>query len=350
MERNSSCRLESRSGHPPYTIEGSVLFRTFTNQSLFRTRVLTNGNPAIHSNLNLLNSSVEYDSFTPTTISKRVPSPEYVHNNRPYTVEAFVAASSAWTRVVRGEGSAGRKSLKDSIFKGEVTTVYHIGTHNNLIKSFGAFVHRDQLCLRFEWAPFTLRRRIKEGLTLSKVKAITKGLGEGLAYIHSENVIHRDVKEANVLLTGAGLNPLITDFGLSLCLRQPTDKATRKCGTERNWAPELRRNEPYDNKVDMFAFGVILLRMLESVITEGTQDLLTEDLPTTRYSAVQALMHPFLATTVEQQSTEGKGAYERQPSVNSSSTIGGQSEVQSKAVDDTAGQREEMREREWRSG
>ncbi|OAQ24691.1 kinase-like protein, partial [Linnemannia elongata AG-77] len=78
---------------------------------------------------------------------------------------------------------------------------------------------------------------------------------EGLAYIHSENVIHRDVKEANVLFTGAGLNPLITDFGLSL----------RKCGTERNWAPELRRNEPYDNKVDMFAFGVILLRMLESV-------------------------------------------------------------------------------------
>ncbi|KAG0047105.1 hypothetical protein BGZ90_008005 [Linnemannia elongata] len=108
----------------------------------------------------------------------------------------------------------------------------------------------------------------------------------------------------------------------------------------------------------MFALGVILLRMLERVITEGTQDFevgkeegldlaarLTEDLPTTRYSAVQALMHPFLATTVEQQPTEGKGAYERQPSVNSSSTIGGQSEVQSKAVDDTAGQREEMRER-----
>ncbi|KAF9278841.1 hypothetical protein BGZ88_000320 [Linnemannia elongata] len=263
------------------------------------------------------------------------PYSEYVHDGRTYTVEAFVAA-----------------------FKGEVTTMYHLGAHKNLIKSFGAFVHRDHLCLRFEWAPFTLRRRIREGLTLSKVKAITKGLGEGLAYIHSENVIHRDVKESNVLFTGAGLNPLIADFGLSVCLKQSTDKASRRCGTERNWAPELRRDEPYDNKVDMFALGVILLRMLERVITEGTQDFevgkeegldlaarLTEDLPTTRYSAVQALMHPFLATTVERQPTEGKGAHERQPSVNSSCTTEGQSEVQSKAVDDTAGQREEMRER-----
>ncbi|KAH7042524.1 kinase-like domain-containing protein [Linnemannia elongata] len=294
------------------------------------------------------------------------PYSEYVHDGRTYTVEAFVAAGSFGSvYAVRSErqlfavkAQLGGNLYKDSIFKGEVTTVYHLGAHKNLIKSFGAFVHRDHLCLRFEWAPFTLRRRIREGLTLSKVKAITKGLGEGLAYIHSENVIHRDVKESNVLFTGAGLNPLIADFGLSVCLKQSTDKASRRCGTERNWAPELRRDEPYDNKVDMFAFGVILLRMLERVITGGTQDFevgkeegldlaarLTEDLPTTRYSAVQALMHPFLATTVERQPTEGKGAHERQPSVNSSCTTEGQSEVQSKAVDDTAGQREEMRER-----
>ncbi|KAG0059618.1 hypothetical protein BGZ89_000249 [Linnemannia elongata] len=294
------------------------------------------------------------------------PYSEYVHNNRPYTVEAFVAAGSFGSvyRVRRGQelfavkAQLGGTPYRDSIFKGEVTTVYHHGTHNNLIKSFGAFVHQDHLCLRFEWAPFTLRRRIREGLTLSEIKAIIKGLGEGLAYVHSKNVIHRDVKDFNVLFTGAGQNPLIADFGLSVCLRQSTDKALRRCGTERNWAPEIRRNEPYDSKVDMFALGVILLRMLERVNTEGTQDFevgkeegldlaarLTEDLPTTRYSAVQALMHPFLATTVERQPTEGKGAHERQPSVNSSCTSEGQSEVQSKAVDDTAGQREEMRER-----
>lgn len=72
---------------------------------------------------------------------------------------------------------------------------------------------------------------------------------------------------------------------------------------------------------------------------------LTEDLQETRYSAAQALMHPFLANVVEQQPTEEKGAHGSQLLVNSSTTIEGQSEIQSKAVDDTAGQREDMRER-----
>lgn len=59
---------------------------------------------------------------------------------------------------------------------------------------------------------------------MSEIKVITKGLGERLVYIHSKNIIQRDVKEFYILFTDNSWNPLTIDFGLSVRLRKPTDK------------------------------------------------------------------------------------------------------------------------------
>ena len=65
------------------------------------------------------------------------------------------------------------------------------------------------------------RRRLKE----SYAKLIFKQLVEGLAHIHSKNILHRDIKLDNILLDGHG-KIKIADFGVSRFVRSPNEKMT----------------------------------------------------------------------------------------------------------------------------
>ena len=52
--------------------------------------------------------------------------------------------------------------------------------------------------------------------------------------------------------------PKIIDFGLSVKLKFKGELRNSKCGTPRTMAPEIVRNEYYDNKVDCYALGVVI--------------------------------------------------------------------------------------------
>lgn len=84
----------------------------------------------------------------------------------------------------------------------------------------------------------------------------------GLAHLHSQNIIYRDLKLENVLMDHLG-HIAITDFGLS---KQDIDKsggATTFCGTAEYIAPELLQNKPYGPGVDWWSFGIILFEMVQ---------------------------------------------------------------------------------------
>ncbi|KAG6842080.1 hypothetical protein C0991_002734 [Blastosporella zonata] len=85
---------------------------------------------------------------------------------------------------------------------------------------------------------------------------------EALAYIHSQNITHRDLKPENILLTKD--NPpkvKVADFGLAKYVDNQTMLRTF-CGTECYLAPEIARNEGYNNLVDSWSVGVIVFMML----------------------------------------------------------------------------------------
>ncbi|ETK87604.1 TKL protein kinase [Phytophthora nicotianae P10297] len=97
------------------------------------------------------------------------------------------------------------------------------------------------------------------GFDRSKV-TIALHVAHALTYLHSLSppVLHRDLKSKNILLT-AQLDAKLTDFGVS---RERSDHTmTGGVGSSRWMAPEVMMGERYDDKADMFSFGVVLAEL-----------------------------------------------------------------------------------------
>lgn len=93
--------------------------------------------------------------------------------------------------------------------------------------------------------------------TVHKIKWI-KQIINGILYLHTENIIHRDIKLDNIFINSDTSNILIGDFGLSTQLLNSKSKANSCIGTPEYMAPELYSGE-YDKSVDMYAFGMCLI-------------------------------------------------------------------------------------------
>lgn len=97
------------------------------------------------------------------------------------------------------------------------------------------------------------------------IRRVVSAIGSALRYIHSQGVLHRDVKSSNVLLSrdvsGSGVTEIkLADFGISKLL-EFTVQAHTVVGTPPYMSPELVRGEPYGMASDAWAFGVLLYEL-----------------------------------------------------------------------------------------
>ena len=86
-------------------------------------------------------------------------------------------------------------------------------------------------------------------------------LANGLKYLDSYNIIHRDIKPNNILLTNNRRVLKIADFGLAKKINDISLNETI-CGSPLYMAPEIMNNNSYNNQTDLWSIGMILFEML----------------------------------------------------------------------------------------
>ena len=96
--------------------------------------------------------------------------------------------------------------------------------------------------------------------------SITHDIAQALAYLHANNIIHRDLSSNNVLVN-AGIQVKVTDFGMSKMVeanpRMTRNKITQCPGTPVFMPPEALRPKPrYSYKLDMFSAGVLIIQII----------------------------------------------------------------------------------------
>jgi len=109
----------------------------------------------------------------------------------------------------------------------------------------------------------TLDKRIKEKpLPIEEAIDIAIQIPQGLAIAHEKEIVHRDAKPANIMLTKEGVVKVL-DFGLAkLSTQTKLTKESTTLGTVSYMSPEQAKGEDVDYRTDIWSLGVIIYEML----------------------------------------------------------------------------------------
>lgn len=139
--------------------------------------------------------------------------------------------------------------------------------HPNIISFKGVCTQAPCFCIIMEYCPYgQLYEILRDGKEIPPALILdwSKQIASGMNYLHSHKIIHRDLKSPNVLVAKNDIVK-ISDFGTS---REWNEKSTKMsfAGTVAWMAPEVIRNEPCSEKVDIWSFGVVLWELLTGEI------------------------------------------------------------------------------------
>ena len=97
-------------------------------------------------------------------------------------------------------------------------------------------------------------------MPLDELQKLAGQLVSALQYLHSNRIIHRDMKPQNILLSADGTVKLC-DFGFARSMSAATNMVTSVKGTPLYMAPEVVQQQPYDFRADLWSLGVILFEL-----------------------------------------------------------------------------------------
>ncbi|XP_023768903.2 inactive protein kinase SELMODRAFT_444075 isoform X1 [Lactuca sativa] len=146
--------------------------------------------------------------------------------------------------------------------------------HKNVVLLVGFCIEGNRRLLVYEYVcngslDIHLHENKKTHLDWASRLKIAIGTATGLRYLHEDCrvgcIVHRDMRPKNILLTH-DYEPLVADFGLvSLHTEQDTFDEERVIGTSGYLAPEYFNGEPITEKVDIYAFGLVLLELITGI-------------------------------------------------------------------------------------
>lgn len=136
--------------------------------------------------------------------------------------------------------------------------------HKNVVQFIGACTKPPNLCILTEFMPggsvYDFLHKQKGTFKFPSLLKVAIDISKGMNYLHQNNIIHRDLKAANLLMDENEVVK-VADFGVARVKAQ-SGVMTAETGTYRWMAPEVIEHRPYDHKADVFSFGVVLWELL----------------------------------------------------------------------------------------
>ena len=175
--------------------------------------------------------------------------------------------------------------------------------HPNIVTIFDVGQQDREPFIAMEFVPGrTLATTIAEGveLPLDRRLELAEQLCDGLAFAHRRNIVHRDVKPANLMIHAHSGLLKILDFGIARVADSQMTLSGVQPGTPGYMSPEQINGQPLDRRSDIFAVGLVLYELLSYkkafpgqvalVVMRQILDELRPDLSTDLVQAVERAM------------------------------------------------------------
>ncbi|XP_077253672.1 serine/threonine/tyrosine-protein kinase HT1-like [Tasmannia lanceolata] len=165
------------------------------------------------------------------------------------------------------EEDAGLAVSLESQFASEVALLFHL-CHPNIVTFVAACKKPPVFCIITEYlAGGSLRQYLHKqephSVPLKLVLKLALDIAHGMHYLHSQGILHRDLKSENLLL-GEDMCVKVADFGIS-CLESHCGSGKKFMGTFRWMAPEMIKEKHQTRKVDVYSFGIVLWELLTAL-------------------------------------------------------------------------------------
>ncbi|CAO0802029.1 unnamed protein product [Mucor circinelloides] len=260
---DSNHRHQHQSPRSYYNDSDDSLYASLQHQQKPNVFQQRRSGPMPHSN-EIIDQSRSHDAEKVVEVS---PNERYVRLN---TLLGKGAYKVVYKAIDREEGyevawntMQATKSIDNKEMEHEIGILKSV-RHPNIIAFHDAWYQKNEFVFVTElMTSGTLREYIRK-LSLPNIKIVkrwSRQILKGLAYLHGYNpsIIHRDIKCDNIFINGAHGEVKIGDMGTA---EMKMGKKYTIIGTPEFMAPEMYEEQGYNEKVDIYAFGMCLLEMV----------------------------------------------------------------------------------------
>ncbi|HAQ41022.1 MAG TPA: Stk1 family PASTA domain-containing Ser/Thr kinase [Clostridiales bacterium] len=142
-------------------------------------------------------------------------------------------------------------------------------THPNIVNIYDTGIEGDIYYIVMEYVKGeTLKKYINRKGRLSEQETlrISRQVAEALKHAHSNNIVHRDIKPHNILITEEGIAK-VTDFGIARAATSSTiNNTSNVIGSVHYFSPEQARGGYVDEKSDIYSLGIVMYEMVTGVV------------------------------------------------------------------------------------
>lgn len=141
--------------------------------------------------------------------------------------------------------------------------------HPNIVNIYDTGIEDDIYYIVMEYVKGeTLKKYIQKKGRLSEQETvkISRQVAEALKHAHTNNIVHRDIKPHNILITEEGIAK-VTDFGIARAATSSTiNNTSNVIGSVHYFSPEQARGGYVDDKSDIYSLGIVMYEMVTGVV------------------------------------------------------------------------------------